>query len=121
MSEQEFEQGTEELFGVVNAHASDTAKLQAELIARRAMEAEDAKRKEELAQKKLDAEAEEKTARNKGIIGLIVRLLVCALAAVLFLAALLLPEWVPVLCFAGLGVCLIVGTVVVDRFRNAWR
>lgn len=121
MSEKEFEQGTEELFGVVNAHASDTAKLQAELIARRAREVEEAKRKEELEQKKRDAEAEEKTARTKSAIGLIVRLLICAVAAVLFLAALLLPNWVPVLCFAGLAVCLIVGAIVIDRFRSAWR
>lgn len=118
MSEQEFEQGTEDLFGVVNAHASDTAKLQAELIARRAREAELEKAQAELVR---DNAAWLKKHRTKAILGLIVRLLVCALAAVLFLAALLLPEWVPVLCFTGLGVCLIVGTVVVSDFRNAWR
>lgn len=118
MSEIEFEQGTEELFGVVNDHASDTAKLQAERIARQAREAEFADE-----QKALEREmaARRKERRTKATLGLILRLLVCALAAVLFLAALLLPEWVPVLCFAGLGVCLIVGTVVVGRFRNAWR
>lgn len=118
MSEQEFEQGTEELFGVVNDHASDTAKLQAERIARRAKEAELEKAQEELAR---DNAAWLKKRRTKSILCLIVRLLVCALAAVLFLAALLMPEWVPVLCFTGLGVCLIVGTVEVGRFRNAWR
>lgn len=118
MSKQEFDQSTEELFGVVNEHASDTAKLQAKLIARRAKEAELEKAQEELARENA---AWRKERRTKATLGLIVRLLVCALAAVLFLAALLLPEWVPVLCFAGLGVCLIVGTVVVDRFRNAWR
>lgn len=121
MSEQEFEQGTEELFGVVNTHASDTAKLQAELIARREMEVEDAKRKEELAQKKLEAEEEKKTARTKTTLCLIVRLLICTLAAALFVGALLLPSWVPVLCFSGLAVCLIVGAVTTDRFIRSWR
>lgn len=118
MSEKEFEQGTEELFGVVNDHASDTAKLQAERIARQAREAEFAVRQAELEREKA---AIRRNKRTEKVLGLILRLLVCALAAVLFLAALLMPEWVPVLCFTGLGVCLIVGTVVVGRFRNAWR
>ena len=100
MNEKEIDQSTEELFGVVNAHASDT-KAQGELAREKA--------------------AKLKERRTKATLGLILRLLVCALAAVLFLAALLMPEWVPVLCFTGLGVCLIVGTVVVGRFRNAWR
>lgn len=118
MSKQEFDQSTEELFEVVNEHASDTAKLQAEQIDRMLRETE-----QEIAQAQLNAKkaATLRKERTEKILGLIVRLLVCALAAVLFLAALLLPEWVPVLCFAGLGVCLIVGTVVVGRFRNAWR
>lgn len=118
MSKKEFDQSTEELFEVVNDHASDTAKLQAERIARQAREAEFADEQKALEREKA---AWRKEHRTRITIGLILRLLVCALAAVLFLAALLVPEWVPVLCFAGLGVCLIVGTVVVGRFRNAWR
>lgn len=118
MSEMEFEQGNEELFGVVNDHATPEAAYQAEQIAQ--------------AKAKADAEAEQREWEHqmaerrrahlaKSILGLILRLLICTAAAILFLAALLLPNWVPVLCFAGLAACLIVGAVVTDRAILSWR
>ena len=125
MSEIEFDQGNEELFAVVNGHAAPEAAKQAEEVARRAAEVAAAKAKaEEEARKREIAAAEEAEAkknRRKEIRAMIVRMLALTLAAVLFLAALLLPNWVPVLCFGGLAVCLIVGAIVTDRAIRAWR
>lgn len=111
MSEMEHDQKTEEMFEVVNSHASDESKRQAEQIHRQTMEADLLNVKVAMAQEKA---AWRRERRTKAVCGMILRLLVCTVAAALFVAALLLPNWVPVLCFAGLAACLIIGTVVTD-------
>lgn len=114
MSEMEHDQRTEEMFEVVNSHASDESKRQADLVAKKVLAAENA-----TAQAKQDRERT--TKRAKTVMALILRLLICTVAAALFVAALLLPSWVPVLCCAGIGACLIVGTIVTDRCIRSWR
>ena len=114
MSEKEFEQGNEELFGVVNSHASDKSKRQAEQVVRKLQE-------EEKASILAHEKRENAKSWTKRICGLILRMLICTVAAGLFLAALLLPGWVPVLCFAGIAACLVVGAIVIDRAIRSWR
>lgn len=93
MSEKEFDQGNEELFGVVNGHATPEALQRAEAI----------------------VNPKKKRKGTKTSV-LVLCLIVCTIVAALCIAALLLPSWVPVLCFAGIAACLIVGAVVTDRF-----
>lgn len=111
MSEMEHDQKTEEMFEVVNSHASDESKRLEDQVIKKMQEEKDAS-----AQAKKDQEkvAWRRERRIKAVCGMILRLLVCTVAAALFVAALLLPNWVPVLCFAGLAACLIIGTVVTD-------
>lgn len=118
MSEMEHDQTTEEMFDMVNSHASDESKRQAEKVTQDLKAAANANAK---AAQERELAARRKEYRAKGICGLILRMLICTLAAALFVGALLLPNWVPVLCFGGLAVCLIVGTVVTDRFIRSWR
>ena len=125
MSEKEHDQTTEEMFDVVNSHASDESKRQAEKVIQDLKAAANAKAQAEREREKAEQEREKaeirRKDRTKGICGLILRMLICTLAAALFVGALLLPSWVPVLCFAGLAVCLIVGAIVTDRFIRSWR
>lgn len=93
MSEKEFDQGNEELFEVVNGHATPEAIRRAEEI----------------------VNPKKKRKGTKTSV-LVLCLIVCTVVAALCIAALLIPNWVPVLCFAGLAACLIVGAVVTDRF-----
>lgn len=120
MCEKEIDQGNEELFCVVNGHASPEAAKQAEAVARRAAEAAAAKAKAEAeAEYRKQAEridAEIRRQKRNDVMAMVFKLIILTLAAALFLAALLLPSWVPVLCFGGLAVCLIVGAIVIDRF-----
>lgn len=118
MSEKEHDQTTEEMFEMVNSHASDESKRQAEKVAQELKAAANASAQ---AEQEREMTARRKEYRAKGICGLILRLLICTLAAALFVGALLLPSWVPVLCFSGLAVCLIVGAVTTDRFIRSWR
>ena len=108
MSEMEHDQKTEEMFEVVNSHASDESKRQADMVAKKILAAENAS-----AQARQDRERT--TKRAKTVMALILRLLSCTIVAALCVAALLLPNWVPVLCCAGIGACLIVGAIVSDR------
>lgn len=112
MSEMEHDQKTEEMFEVVNSHASDESKRQAEQIHRQTMEADllDAK-----AAKEQEKAAWKRERRTRAVCGMLLRMLICTVAATLFVAALLLPSWVPVLCYAGMAVCLIIGTVVIHQ------
>ena len=93
ISEKEFNQSNEELFEVVNAHATPEAIRRAEEI----------------------VNPKKKRKGTKTSV-LVLCLIVCTIVAVLCVAALLLPSWVPVLCFAGIAACLIVGAIVTDRF-----
>lgn len=93
MSEKEFEQDNEDLFEVVNDHATPEALQRAEAI--------------------INPKKKRKGVKTSA---LVLCLIVCIAVAALCVAALLLPNWVPVLCFAGITACLIVGAVVTDRF-----
>lgn len=125
MSEMEHDQRTEEMFKVVNNHASLEATHRAEKIARRATEVAAEKEKAEAeAEYRKNAEkidAEIRRQKRNDVMVMIFKLIILTLAAALFLAALLLPNWVPVLCFAGIAACLIVGTIVTDRCIRSWR
>ena len=112
MSEKEFDQGTEEMFEMVNSHASDESKRQAEKVAQELKAAANAN---DQADQEREMAARRKEYRAKSICSLILRMLICTLAAALFVGALLLPSWVPVLCYAGMAVCLIIGTVVIHQ------
>lgn len=120
MSEKEHDKTTEEMFEVVNNHASLEATQRAEKIARRATEVAAEKEKAEAeAEYRKQAEiidAEIRRQKRNDVMVMIFNLIILTLAAALFVAALLLPSWVPVLCFAGIAACLIVGAVVTDRF-----
>ena len=112
MSEMEHDQKTEEMFEVVNSHASNESKRLEGQVIKKMQEEKDAS-----AQAKKDQEkaAWRRERRIKAVCGMIICLLVCTISAALFVAALLLPNWVPVLCFAGIAACLIIGTVVTER------
>ena len=112
MSEMEHDQKTEEMFEVVNSHASDESKRLEDQVIRKMQEEKDASAQ---AKKKQEQAAWRRERRTKAVCGMILRLLICTVAAALFVAALLLPSWVPVLCCVGIGVCLIVGAIVSDR------
>ena len=118
MSEMEHDQKTEEMFEVVNSHASDESRRLEDQVIKKMQEEKDAS-----AQAKKDQEkaAWRRERRIKAVCSMIIRLLVCAISAALFVAALLLPSWVPVLCFVGIGVCSIIGSVVTDRCIRDWR
>ena len=106
MSEMEHDQKTEEMFEVVNSHASNESKR---------MEMQEEKDASAQAKKDQEKAAWRRERRIKAVCGMIIRLLVCTISAALFVAALLIPNWVPVLCFAGIAACLIIGTVVTER------
>ena len=66
-----------------------------------------------------DAAAKRKAARVRKILLLTVKVLSCLLAAMVFLAALLIPAWVPVLGYSGILIFLIMAAIIVDRqFRG---
>ena len=117
MSEKEFEQDNEELFNVVNGHATPEAAQQAEEIA----ESQKHPSTEERERFRQWMKENERKARRQAIVRFSIRAVLCIVAVFLFLAALLLPNWVPVLCFSGLAVCLIVGAIMTDRFVRGWK
>lgn len=114
MSEKEHDQKTEEMFDVVNSHATQEARRQAERVTEQMKTAEDVSAR-------TAREHQAAVLRAKRIFGLAMRMLICIVSAGMFLAALVIPDWVPVLCIAGIAICLIAGTVAIDRCIRSWR
>lgn len=115
MSELEFEKGNEELFGMVNDHATPESVAEAEKIA--AEEEQKAAMEQEQDWIRKGRELM-RVQRRKQNCRLICKVLTCVLVAVLFVAALLDTIWVPVTCYIGLAVCISIGSILIDRHRR---
>ena len=117
MSEKEFDQGNEELFGVVNAHADPEAAKAAEKIEK------DLKRgsiPSATAQWEEVRRLEMRRIKRRHCMRAVCRIMACVLAAALFTGALIFDNLVPVLCYLGIAVCISILSVLIDRNTRGW-
>ena len=67
------------------------------------------------------ADAKEEAARERKLLLLAIKVMGCVLAAVVFLAAMLDPAWVPVLGYSGILIFLIMAAIMLDRHFREYR
>lgn len=122
MSQQELEQGDQEVMGIVNDHAHPDATVVAEEIAEQMLQPEDPERIhcDDTCQCGANPDWNQNQKTREGIsTGVCVA--ACLLVAVLLVAAKLFPAIVSWVVNAGVLCCGIVAAVKIDRAVRRWR